>query len=242
MQKITFQNLPSTTTPINATNLNAIQTNAETAINSIDIELSKTIDMFNDTSGNDWQEMMRNKLQYCISNYNTTKENAVAFINGGWSGHFYGNGLFSKIGNHYQLIWMSNSLSAYCLYDAGNNTYDYGIYQAEDDTGWQEFTLTSDFSQTSWNKLRYRKKNGIVYIIGTIDVLAPTTWTKLITTLPQGYRPIEELNVACRTSWDPFMKIAITANGEIETLNLNDGGQLTANTNIFINCSFIADN
>ena len=35
MQKINFQNLPSTTTPINATNLNAIQTNAETAINDV---------------------------------------------------------------------------------------------------------------------------------------------------------------------------------------------------------------
>ena len=33
MQKIKFQNLPSTTTPVNATNLNAIQTNVETALN-----------------------------------------------------------------------------------------------------------------------------------------------------------------------------------------------------------------
>ena len=35
MQKITFEDLPSTNTPINATNLNAIQTNAETAINAV---------------------------------------------------------------------------------------------------------------------------------------------------------------------------------------------------------------
>lgn len=33
MQKINFQNLPSTTTPINATNLNAIQTNVENVFN-----------------------------------------------------------------------------------------------------------------------------------------------------------------------------------------------------------------
>ena len=33
MQKINFQNLPSTTTPINATNLNAIQTNVEDVFN-----------------------------------------------------------------------------------------------------------------------------------------------------------------------------------------------------------------
>ena len=36
MTKINFQNLPNTTTPLNATNMNAIQTNAETAINAID--------------------------------------------------------------------------------------------------------------------------------------------------------------------------------------------------------------
>ena len=40
MQKINFQNLPNTTTPINATNLNAIQTNAETAINGVASDLS----------------------------------------------------------------------------------------------------------------------------------------------------------------------------------------------------------
>lgn len=32
MQKITFQNLPNTTTPLNATNLNQLQTNVENAI------------------------------------------------------------------------------------------------------------------------------------------------------------------------------------------------------------------
>ena len=36
MTKINFVNLPNTTTPLNATNMNAIQTNAENAINSID--------------------------------------------------------------------------------------------------------------------------------------------------------------------------------------------------------------
>ena len=44
MQKINFQNLPSTTTPINATNLNAIQTNAETAINDVAGDLSDYVD------------------------------------------------------------------------------------------------------------------------------------------------------------------------------------------------------
>ena len=38
MQKITFENSPSTNTPINATNLNAIQTNVENAINESKIK------------------------------------------------------------------------------------------------------------------------------------------------------------------------------------------------------------
>lgn len=36
MNKITFEDLPSTRTPLNARNMNAIQTNAENAINAID--------------------------------------------------------------------------------------------------------------------------------------------------------------------------------------------------------------
>ena len=36
MNKINFQNLPNTTTPVNATNLNQVQTNVENAINSVD--------------------------------------------------------------------------------------------------------------------------------------------------------------------------------------------------------------
>ena len=36
MQKINFQNLPNTTTPLNATNMNQLQTNVENAINGDD--------------------------------------------------------------------------------------------------------------------------------------------------------------------------------------------------------------
>lgn len=39
MQKINFQNLPNTTTPINATNLNQLQTNVETDIDNTNLKL-----------------------------------------------------------------------------------------------------------------------------------------------------------------------------------------------------------
>ena len=40
MDKINFQNLPNTTTPINATNMNLLQTNVENAINSLNVYTS----------------------------------------------------------------------------------------------------------------------------------------------------------------------------------------------------------
>ena len=40
MTKITFEDLPSTNTPINAYNLNAVQSNAETAINVVDTRVN----------------------------------------------------------------------------------------------------------------------------------------------------------------------------------------------------------
>lgn len=43
MQKINFQNLPNTTTPVNATDLNQLQTNVESEINSRDYRQSFTI-------------------------------------------------------------------------------------------------------------------------------------------------------------------------------------------------------
>lgn len=43
MQKINFQNLPNTTTPVNATNLNQLQTNVESEINGRDYRQSFTI-------------------------------------------------------------------------------------------------------------------------------------------------------------------------------------------------------
>lgn len=53
MQKINFENLPSTNTPINATNLNAIQNNTESAINSVISTIASliSIDYLNDVEG-----------------------------------------------------------------------------------------------------------------------------------------------------------------------------------------------
>lgn len=52
MQKIVFEDLPSTNTPISATNLNAMQTNAETEINSINTNIG-TLSNLNTTDKTD---------------------------------------------------------------------------------------------------------------------------------------------------------------------------------------------
>ena len=117
--------------------LNTALNNIEDGIEDIDdrvtnneqdiITLNNTLDMINDTSGSDWQEMMKNKLDYCINNINTTKENVETFINGGWSGRNFGFGVFSKLRNTYQntyqLVWFSSDGIYFCRNVFG--TYDY---------------------------------------------------------------------------------------------------------------------
>lgn len=82
------------------------------------------LDLFNDTSGSDWKDMLKNKIDYCISNINTTKTNIETFINGGWSGVNYGFGILSKLGNVYQLVWYSTDGIYYCR-KLDNGVYDY---------------------------------------------------------------------------------------------------------------------
>lgn len=81
MQKINFQNLPNTTTPVNATNLNALQTNVENAIPT------KTSDLTNDSTfptyaeGN-WTPTIENAtVTYTIQNGKYKKINNIVFIN-----------------------------------------------------------------------------------------------------------------------------------------------------------------
>jgi hypothetical protein len=88
------------------------------------INLQSSLNMFSDTNGSTWQDMMKNKLDYCISTIDTNRYNVETFINGGWNGRNYGFGLFSKIGNVYQLIWTSSDATYYCR-KLGNGNYDY---------------------------------------------------------------------------------------------------------------------
>ena len=202
--------------------------------------INPKLDLFNDTSGNDWKDFLKNKIDFCIANINTNKQNAQTFINGGWQGVTYGFGIFSKVGTVYQLVWHSYIGTYYCRKN-DDGTYVYNQLSS-DDTGWNECVIDTDFQQTSWNKLRYRKRNNVVNIIGCVTVVNnPTSWGKTITTLPAGYRPVGEVDVVCRTTWSEVIKIVIDTSGNIFTLNLNDGRNLPVGEGILINITYIVD-
>lgn len=141
------------------------------------------LDMFQDTIGTNWQDMMKNKIDYCIANINTNKSIFETFINGGWAGVVYGFGFFSKIGNFYQLLWFSNRGTYYCNYNGIN--YEYKILNGNN-------YQTNEQVAGSWidGKTIYRKviivtgNSNNTQIIGTINDV--DTIVKLETLVQNG--------------------------------------------------------
>lgn len=112
------------------------------------------IDLFSDTSGSSWKDMMKNKLDYCVSNMKTSKQNMETFINGGWSGVEYGFGLFSKIGTVYQLTWFTNN--GYRYVRKIGSTYSY--YSSTPDILYNNNTgIQSRYSALIDNLSSYKK-------------------------------------------------------------------------------------
>ena len=73
MQKINFQNLPNTTSPVNATNLNQVQTNVENAINDkceYAILNGKRKDITGNTAWNTYDVNFDNNDEFSTSNAN----------------------------------------------------------------------------------------------------------------------------------------------------------------------------
>ena len=64
MQKINFQDYPNTTTPVNATNLNAIQSNAETSINEVDTKITTATTIEDFTSKVTFNESVANNTKF----------------------------------------------------------------------------------------------------------------------------------------------------------------------------------
>lgn len=74
MQKINFQNLPSTSTPLNATNLNQMQDNIETAINTVAGDIPTVVDSLTGSSTTDAPSVHAvNEKINTITSYSTTE-------------------------------------------------------------------------------------------------------------------------------------------------------------------------
>ena len=84
---------------------------------------NKSLDLYNDTSGADWKAFLKNKIDYCVANMDTTKPVTSMFINGGWAGVTFGNGIFTKINNIYTLTWFAEKGTYFCIKDGTNYQY-----------------------------------------------------------------------------------------------------------------------
>lgn len=205
---------------INANNLNKIENQLEQNTNDI-----SNLDLFNDTSGSDWKDMLKNKIDYCISNINTAKGNAETFINGGWNGVNYGFGVFSKIGNVYQLVWYSIDGIYYCR-KLGNGVYDYRNVNIVD-SGWQDITLQNGFTARSGDeyKPRYRKIGNVVYVKGQVTIPSHSS-SVVMCSLPSGYTPTCETRMPLMlphvNNWiDKWGNFYIASSGSMSNISID---------------------
>lgn len=195
---------------INSSDITVSQTNNDISLNLVD-----RLDMFDDTSGSNWQDMMKNKLDYCINNINTTKTNCETFINGGWSGVNYGLGVLSKIGNVYQLVWYSIDSIYYCR-KLEDGTYQYGNITGVS-TG--SATVNNTYISNAENN-HYEKYGRVVSFSFTLTVKG--SWnatTQFLSGLPkaQTYTRFMGLNASNQT----IMRFAIDTNGNISNAYSN---------------------
>lgn len=77
-----------------------------------------------------------------------------------------------------------------------------------EDTGWIDMPLLSGISSpgTSGNRLRYRKKNGIVFVTGTVKITGKTA---------NSQKKICQLPVGFRTTYEGYYYVTNTATGYV---------------------------
>lgn len=195
---------------INSSDITVSQTNDDISLNLVD-----RLDMIDDTSGANWQDMMKNKIDYCINNINTTKENVETFINGGWSGVNYGFGVFSKLGDVYQLIWTSSDATYYCRKLGG------GTYQYTNITGVSagSATVNNTYISNAENN-HYEKYGRVVSFSFTMTVTGSwSATTQFLSGLPKAQKYTRFM--ALNTSNQTIMRFAIDTNGNISNAYSN---------------------
>ena len=108
------------------------------------------------------------------------------------------------------------------------------------DSDWIELPLNSGFTSNalaSSGKLMYRKINGIVYIKGSVKGF--TGFNITCGTLPEGYRPTTRIDSYGSYSGTKTANIIISASGNINLLN-NQDGAISSDNWVTICTSFVA--
>lgn len=197
---------------VDSNDIRVSQNNSNISLNLVD-----RLDMTNDTSGANWQDMMKNKLDYCINNINTTKENVETFINGGWYGVNYGFGVFSKLGsaNAYQLVWFSSNATYYCR-KLGDGTYQYTNITGQDGG---TATVNSSYISNAENN-HYEKYGRVVSYSFTMTVTG--SWnatTQFLSGLPKPQSSTRFMGL--NTGNQTIMRFVIDTNGNISNAYSN---------------------
>ena len=82
MTKITFENLPSTNTPLSAENMNLLQTNVENAISAVENEIPTIDNSVSTSSTNGVENQAITNYVNGLNTYSTTEQVVGTWING----------------------------------------------------------------------------------------------------------------------------------------------------------------
>ena len=99
------------------------------------------------------------------------------------------------------------------------NGIEYGF--ETEDSGWQTATLSSLFkpyNNKEANTPKYRRSGKIVEIRGTVSPsseIAGSSSGKEIFTIPEGYRPSDDVNIVCQGSGKNIWLLTVKANGNV---------------------------
>lgn len=225
--RVNWENLPSTNTPVNATNLN-----------KMDAGIANAVEKTGDTMTGDLN-MQGNSVKF------GTNGN-ILFKEDGYGDKFRIISDFSGAGSSNKIKIQST------IGDAGTdptNWKDLVVIHADtgdidligNDTGWQEIPLISPATTaTNWNVLLCRKIGKVVYIRGIVYWNQTPSWDTQFALLSAGFRPGNEEDFACRSvDTNSATIIAIGTGGIMTYLENTDS---VPGTGCFISCSFIAEN
>lgn len=118
-----------------------------------------------------------------------------------------------------QILYMNNVLQYFFIRGFGDDTvHAWKKFEATDDTGWKDLSLSSDFIlYGSSSKLQYRKIGKTVEVVGTVkpanELDANTDYT--IATLPDGYRPIYDRVSIMQGSGINRWQLIVKSNGQL---------------------------